>query len=198
MSARVDYYFSITSPWAYLGARRLTALCERAGVAIEPILIATISQNGWVPMGEKPVVRQKYVFEDLARWAKRLSLPITLEGRSHLRNAAPAYKMPIAAALRGEDMLPLAIALQTAFWGHGEDIGDPAVRAAIATKAGYDGAALLADEEKPEVEIQFQANIARATQSGVFGSPTYKYGEQTFWGQDRLDFLEEALMKRAA
>jgi 2-hydroxychromene-2-carboxylate isomerase len=29
----------------------------------------------------------------------------------------------------------------------------------------------------------------------VFGAPTYAYGGELFWGQDRLDFLERALAR---
>lgn len=195
MSDSIEYYFSITSPWAYLGAERLVSICRKADVAIKPFLIANISENGWITLKEKPAVRQKYVFEDMARWAKRLGVPIALEGRAGLKDAAPAYKMAIAAELSGEPMLPLAISLQTALWGYAKDIGDPVVRAAIATEAGYDGARLQAAEDAPEVLAAFQKNIAHATTRGVFGSPTYIYGTQTFWGQDRLDFLEDALAK---
>lgn len=195
MSDSVEYYFSITSPWAYLGAGRLVSMCRNAEVTIAPFLIANISENGWITLKEKPPVRQQYVFEDLGRWAKRINVPLALEGRAGLQDAAPAYRIAIAAELAGQPMLPLAIALQTASWGHAQDIGAPEVRAAIATSAGYDGAALLAAENAPEVQEKFQRNIAHATARGVFGSPTYLYGKQTFWGQDRLDFLEEALAR---
>ncbi|MEQ1406870.1 2-hydroxychromene-2-carboxylate isomerase [Neorhizobium sp. Rsf11] len=195
MSGNIEYYFSITSPWAYLGAERLVSICQKAGVGIRPFLIANISENGWITLREKPPVRQKYVFEDLSRWAKRLGVPLKLKDRAGLKDAAPAYRIVIAAELAGKPTLALAIALQKAFWGYGEDIGDPAVRAAVASKAGYDGAALVAAEEAPDVPAAFQKNIALATMRGVFGSPTYLYGKQTFWGQDRLDFLEEALAR---
>lgn len=192
MTRSVEYYFSITSPWAYLGAQRLIAICREADAVIEPYLIANISENGWITLKEKPAVRQKYVFEDLARWASRLGLPLALD-RSGLKDGAPAYRMALAAELAGQPMLPLAVALQTAFWGRGEDIGDQAVRAAVADTAGYDGAELAAGEDRPEVEEKFGANIRYATERGVFGSPTYLYAGATYWGQDRLDFLEEAL-----
>lgn len=193
MARSVEYYFSITSPWAYLGGERLVAMCSKAGVDITPFLIANIAENGWIPLKDKPAVRQKYVFQDLARWARKIDAPIKLEGRAGLKDAAPAYKMVVAAQLAGTPVMPLVLALQKALWGYGEDIGDPMVRAAVADKAGYDGKVLLAAEDDTAVPAAFQKTIAHATARGVFGSPTYILGEEVFWGQDRLDFLEEAL-----
>ena len=39
----------------------------------------------------------------------------------------------------------------------------------------------------------YRANSAEAVELGVFGAPTFILGDERFWGQDRLDMLEEAV-----
>ena len=53
--------------------------------------------------------------------------------------------------------------------------------------------ALLALAAEPEVKARLKAVTEEAVARGVFGAPTFFVGEQMFWGQDRLDFVREAL-----
>ncbi len=70
---------------------------------------------------------------------------------------------------------------------------DAAVRSAAADKLGMDGARLLAMQDSPEMMAAWQASEREAAEHGVFGTPTYVYNKTLYWGQDRLDFLDEAL-----
>lgn len=48
-------------------------------------------------------------------------------------------------------------------------------------------------EQAPLMQKQYQAHTEEAIAAGVFGSPTYVYQGELFWGQDRLDMLDEAI-----
>ena len=80
-----------------------------------------------------------------------------------------------------------------AYWGEGKDIGDRDVLVAVANAAGLDGEALLGRTEDPAVKERLKANTDEAVGRGVFGAPTCFVGDEMFWGNDRLDFVEEAL-----
>ena len=41
----------------------------------------------------------------------------------------------------------------------------------------------------------WQASEQEAQARGVFGTPTWIYKDVLYWGQDRLDFLDEALSR---
>lgn len=193
----VSYYYSLASPWSYLGVERLIALCAREGVAVVPYPIATFKDNGWIPLWEKPSNRQDYVKVDMRRWKAKLGLPMVIDGRPEgMANVADALPMVWAAQVLGLDPLPLSVALQKAYWEECIDVGLPGPRAEVATRAGYDGARLSAMEGTPEVEAKKEEMFAAARAAGVFGSPTYVYGGEIFWGQDRLDFLADALTAR--
>lgn len=194
----IRHFYSLASPWAYLGAQRLKDLAAARGAQIESFPISTFKDHGWIPLMEKPANRQAYVFTDLRRWAKRYALPMVIDGRpSGLANLAEALPMVWAAQLRGGDGLTLSMVLQKAYWEECLDVGTRAVRAEVATTAGFDGAALAAMEDSAEVQAQSARMFDAARAAGVFGSPTYIVNGEIFWGQDRLDFLAEALQSEA-
>ena len=56
-----------------------------------------------------------------------------------------------------------------------------------------DGAKLLAMQDTPEIMAAWKASEQEAQARGVFGTPTWIYKDVLYWGQDRLDFLDEAL-----
>ena len=116
--------------------------------------------------------------------------------RQHAGNAGQRQAGEIsdeAAQLAGADALALSVALQKAYWERCIDVGNKGPRAEVATEAGFDGAALSAMEDSAEVAEQRTRMFAAAEAAGVFGSPTYVLDGEIYWGQDRLDFLAEAL-----
>jgi 2-hydroxychromene-2-carboxylate isomerase len=198
MTQVIEYFFSISSPWAYLGTERLIALAARARIRIKPLLISAVEENGWIPLKKKPTVRQRYVAAEIGRWSRYLGVPMRQDNRpSNLKDPTPAAMMVIAAEGAGGESLPLAVALQHAYWETAADIGDPEIRRGIADASGYDGARLLSSENDPAVTQRWQENRARAIECGIFGSPTYVFDGQLYWGQDRLDFLERHVLTRA-
>ena len=46
-----------------------------------------------------------------------------------------------------------------------------------------------------DVNLKYQKNSKDAVDNDVFGAPTYVFNNEIFWGQDRLDYLEDALNK---
>ena len=77
-----------------------------------------------------------------------------------------------------------------------EEIGDQGVARGLpahAAERGLDGKALLEKSGTSDVEDQLQANTEEAVAQNVFGTPTFIYEGELFWGQDRLDFLERAI-----
>ena len=82
-----------------------------------------------------------------------------------------------------------------AMWQEAADLGDPAVLAATLAAAGFDVEAFTALVADPEVKARLIATTEEAVARGVFGAPTFFVGETMFFGQDRLDFVREALLR---
>ena len=196
MPKSIDYYLSLRSPWAYLGSVRLEEIAARHGaeVAVKPVDYGTIfPQTGGLPLPKRAPERQAYRLMELRRWRTRLNVPLNLEPKGFAVDEALAARLVIAAGDSGGDPLRLAHAVLRAVWTEERRIDDPATLKAIADETGHDGGALLALAERPETTAAYEALTQEALSRGVFGAPTYVYKGELFWGQDRLDFLDEAL-----
>lgn len=193
MTKTIDYFFSIGSPWSYIGLDVFTDLALRNGIEIRPFLATVIEENGGIFSRNRPDIRRAYGTRDLKRWARLRGKALLLEDRPPLGDPTPASLSVIAAFLDGKDWIGLTRALQHAFWAEAQDIGKPDVRAAIATAAGFDGAAFVQRETDDDVTAKWAADRDHATRSGVFGFPTYVYDGELYWGQDNLFFLQRHL-----
>lgn len=198
MDRTVDYYFSVASPWTWLGSARFLALARRSGarVNVRPMDFARVlAASGSLPYQQRPPQRASYRQVDLARWQRRLGIRLTLEPKFYPVDREPASRMVIAARELGQyPALELSHAVLRAIWQEDRDIADWPTLAAVAREAGFDGSALAQAAREPGVGHAFQQDTERALQAQVFGAPTWVVAGERFWGQDRLDFLEERLL----
>jgi 2-hydroxychromene-2-carboxylate isomerase len=193
MSKTVTYFHSLSSPWAYLGWPQFRALIAKhdLDVVVRPTRI--VPENGGVPLRSRPQARQAYHEIELDRWRKRLGMPLVLRPKHYPTNNEFSARMVIAADRLGLDALALSHALLHALWSEELDVQIPEVRIATADRLGLPGARLHGMEEEPGIRAAWEASHAEARDAGVFGTPTWVHGGVLYWGQDRLDFLDEAL-----
>lgn len=196
MTDTIDYFFSIGSPWAYLGLEPFRDLAKAYGKTIRPVPATIISDNGAISLRNRPEPRRLYWQLDLQRWSTLRNRPLWIQNRPALGDPTPGSFSIIAAELDGQDWLALSLALHKALWADGRDIGQPDVRRAIANEAGFDGDGLIVRESDADVQARWSENLARATEEGIFGSPTYVYEGQPYWGQDSLPLLERHIAGR--
>lgn len=108
----------------------------------------------------------------------------------------PASALVMAAGDARADMGAVAGACLRAVWAEDRDISDPAILRAIAEAQGLDATAVLNRAEDPVYAERLAANTRAALDAGVFGSPSFVLDGELYWGQDRLDLLEDALEGR--
>lgn len=193
MTKRIDYFFGVGSPWAYIGFEPFATLATEQGAEIRPYVIPLIEDNGAIYSRNRPEARRAYWTRDLKRWAALRGKKLNFDNRAALSDPTPAGFMIIAAIEAGEDWLKLAAELQEGFWGRGDDIGNATVRIAIANAAGFGGAALENRGQSEAVQGIWKSNYETAKAAGVFGLPTYRFEDELYWGQDSLPFLESHL-----
>lgn len=193
MKKTVYYFHSLSSPWAYLGWPRFQALIRKhhLDVIVRPTRI--VPPNGGIPLLSRPGARRRYHEVELERWRKRLNMPLLLRPKYYPTQNEFSARMVIAAGRLGWDALALSHALLHALWSEEKDVADAGVRVATANALGMDGAKLLAMQDTPEIMAAWKAGEQEAAERGVFGTPTWIYKDILYWGQDRLDFLDEAL-----
>lgn len=195
----VDYYFSLASPFTYMGHERFTALAARYGARVnhKPAAMGEVfAASGGLPVGQRAPQRQAYRFMELRRWREHLQVPLNLEPRHFPVDDSTAARMVIAAEQSSEDPAPLTGAVLRAVWAEERNIADPETLRAIAAEQGYDAEALEHAARSEAAGTAYEANTREAIERGVFGAPTWIIGEELLWGQDRLDFVERELAAR--
>jgi 2-hydroxychromene-2-carboxylate isomerase len=201
MARTIDYYFAPISGYAYLGHRPLMALAARCGarVRFRPVEIARVfaAADTTPPFAQNPV-RRSYRVEDQARLAARQGLEMSPQPAHWPTPPGLACRAILAAGALGQDQDAASFACLRGVWAEDRDIADPVQLTAALDAAGLDGTAILDRAASPDIADQADACTKAAIDEGVFGSPTFVLDRTRYWGQDRLDFLEEALIAASA
>jgi 2-hydroxychromene-2-carboxylate isomerase len=198
MVRSVEFFFDVGSPYSYLAATRMDALLARTGAQVvwRPFLLGGLFKAVGNTMPAQLAAKARYMLADLMRWAREYDVPFQFSSRFP-QNSLRAMRAATFAADR-ERASPFALALFRAYWVEDRDITADATLTAAATTAGLDGGELLAGCELPAVKDALRAATEEAARRGAFGAPTFFVGEQMFWGNDRLSFVEQALGEGAA
>ena len=197
MVRSVDYYFTPQSPWTYLGHERFARIAKAAGTTVN-VLPADYGKvfpvSGGLPLGQRAPQRQAYRLVDLARFSSLLKMPLNLKPKFFPVAGDDAARLIIAVHRRddAEAAMKLCGATFAAVWAQERNIADAAVLQQLLAENGLP-AGRLAQSRDAEVQQQYEANTQQAIDTGVFGAPSYVIGSEIFWGQDRLEFVEQAL-----
>lgn len=196
MAREIVVYYALQSPWAYLGWQRLLDLARERGVqaTFRPIKMAPVfAASGGLPLAKRPKQRQAYRMMELKRWRDVLDVPLTLEPTCFPVDETLAAMMTIAHGEQGGDIGALSMAMLRAVWAEERNLADRPTLLAIAAEQGVDGEALMVMAGTEAIDAVYEANTEAALTDGVFGVPTFKFGDELFWGQDRLELLVRAL-----
>ncbi|MEO6364363.1 MAG: 2-hydroxychromene-2-carboxylate isomerase [Caldimonas sp.] len=207
----IEYFYSLRSSFTYLGSARLNALAARHGLTIRhhPIDLGVVIGAFDESEGQRPAdrpyagarvyeqspVRESYTRSEYRRWSKRLGIGINVDPSHHYGARELPSGSVILAQRSGLDANALSHAILQALWRDDRDIADPQVIGALLAEVdiAVEPRAFLAEASSESVQSEFRGNSQEAVRRGVFGSPSYVYGGELFFGQDRLDFLEEAI-----
>jgi len=200
MAQHIDYYASLNSPWTHLGAARIEALAAKHGASLRiwPVDFGTIfAGSGGLPLPKRSPQRQAYRLQELARWRDHLGIPITIQPRHFPARELPATCCVIALreTMGDAPAIRLAHRVLRALWEEERDTGDPATLAALIAEQGLDPEAVMRLGAEPRWVERRDADTQAALARGVFGAPSYVIGEDTFWGQDRLEFVDRRLAR---
>ncbi|GBD49160.1 2-hydroxychromene-2-carboxylate isomerase [Methylopila sp. Yamaguchi] len=196
MSRILEVYLSVLSPWAHLGHAPFLELAARHGLAPvwRPVhLPGLFSETGGLPLAQRAIQRQRYRFVELQRWAEARGRPIHLRPKHWPFDATLADAAALALIARGEDPAPYLGAAMRGVWEEERDLASRDTIADVLAEQGFDADAVMAEAARPETAAAYALNRAKATDAGVFGSPAYVLDGEVFWGQDRLEMLDQAL-----
>ena len=196
MRKNIDYYFTVTSPWSYLGDIRVRKVAARCNATLQhrPVNASEIfSKTGGLPLKDRSAERQAYRLRELARWRERLKIKLNLEPKFFPASSQLADKVIIAVRGSGIDPGPLTNAFMRTVLVEDENIADPEVVKTVLDAQGLDAVILMASAQQEETARLLATNTEEAISRGVFGLPSYVTAHDLFWGQDRLEILESSL-----
>jgi 2-hydroxychromene-2-carboxylate isomerase len=196
MSRTVDYYFSMHSPWAYIGHVPFVEMARRHNVTVtyRPVSLPEVfSETGGVPVTKRHPARLRYRILELQRWREKRRLNFKLHPKFFPFDANLADRFVVALLLAGHDPDPFLRQAFAALWEQDQNLADAATLIALAHARQLPGERLLADAKGPGSEAMYDKNTGDAIAIEVIGSPSYVLNGEVFWGQDRLDLLEDAI-----
>jgi len=194
MSKTLEFYFDFGSPTAYLAQKRLGQLSKQYGLQVRymPMLLGGVFKATGNTSPVTIPAKGKYMLEqDLPRFARRYGVPLNFNPHFPI-NTLNLMRGAIAAERLGcmEAYTNLAF---DAVWVQEKNMGDPDVVSQVLSEAGLDAGRLMALSQDPEVKAELVADTEAAVARGVFGAPTLFLDGAMYFGQDRLDFIEDAI-----
>ena len=195
MSKTVEFYFDLGSPATYLAYTQLPKICEQTDsqlIFIPMLLGGVFKATGNASPATIPA-KGRYMFQDLDRYAKRYGVPLKFNPHFPI-NTLMLMRAVTGMQLRHPERFQAFIdCLFKALWVEGRSLDDPATVASVLTQNGFDPNEVLALTADDDVKAALKDNTDKAVQRGVFGAPSMFIDNQLFFGQDRLDFVIEAL-----
>ena len=190
-----EFFFDFGSPTTYLAHTQLPRIAAETGATLvyRPMLLGGVFKATGNASPVSVPAKGRWMGGDIARWARRWGVPFSFN---------PFFPINTLTLMRGaaglqwrqpEDFTRYVDAVFQAMWVSPRNLGDAATLAAVLSEAGFDPAAFMALVGDAEVKARLVANTEEAVARGVFGAPTCFVGEAMFFGQDRLDFVREAL-----
>jgi 2-hydroxychromene-2-carboxylate isomerase len=193
--SRFEFFYDFVSPYSYLASTRVEGVSGRTGVPVRfrPFLLGGVFKATGNRAPIEVEAKGKHMWSDLQRWAKRLSVPLARPPTFPISTV-----LALRVALQADDLgklVPFTHAAFRAYWAESRDLSAPEVVTEVASSVGLDGPALVA--AAPAQRDRLMKQTQEAIDRGAFGAPTFFVGDELFVGNDRLDFVEEALRRGA-
>lgn len=190
-----EFWFDFGSTASYLAWTQIPNLEATTGAkaVFKPMLLGAVFQATGNQSPANIAPKGKYLFADFDRFAQRYG--VTLNRNPHFPIITLLF-MRGAIALQAQSdprFLDYCRTVFNAIWVDSLNMNDPAIAMAALGKAGFNAPALVALASEQATKDALKAATQEAIDRGIFGAPTFFVGDQMFWGQDRMDFVKDAL-----
>lgn len=193
---RLEFFWDVSSPYTYLAHTQVDALIARTGASLihRPFLLGGVFKATGNAAPAAVLAKGVYMAKDLERWRDHYGVPMLMPLSEVTFPINSVLPMRVATAMSRRGLgKEVCTALMTAYWVKGQDVSDAAVVRAVVSAMGADADAVLEEAVSPEVKDELRATSDEAVSRGAFGAPTFVVGDQIFFGNDRLHFVEAAL-----
>jgi len=192
----LEFHFDFGSPTTYLAYTQVRRIAQETGATLvwHPMLLGGVFKAAGNASPVTVPAKARWMFDDMARWARHWGVPFAPNPHFPV-NTLTLMRGACGMLMRQPADFPRYVdAVFHAMWVEPRNLNDPAEATAVLTQAGFDAAAFMAMVADPAVKADLIARTDASVARGAFGAPTFFVGEQMFFGQDRLHFVQEALV----
>lgn len=195
MMASVEFFYDYGSPYSYLADSRLSGLKVRTGAEViyRPMLLGGVfkATGNQSPFAERVEAKRRYFSVELRRCVRQLDVAFVQNPHFPINTLG---LMRTAYAARAHEVFePFHSAIFRAFWTAGAELGNPEVIAAVLDAEGLNGSEILDTAQGDDIKAALRTTTDEAVERGVFGAPTFFVGDEMFFGNDRMELVEDAL-----
>jgi 2-hydroxychromene-2-carboxylate isomerase len=196
LAKTVEFYFDFGSPYSYLAYKALPAIAAAHGAQIlwRPMLLGGVFKATGNHSPAEIAAKSAWMQRDMERWAARYGAAFRRNPHFPI-NTLTLMRGAAGMQLRGRDFDKYVETIFGAMWAEPCNLGDAQELAAVLRAAGFDAGEFQSLVNDAAVKERLKQQTEEAVARGVFGAPTFFVGEDMFWGQDRLDFVAEALAR---
>jgi 2-hydroxychromene-2-carboxylate isomerase len=202
MTARVEFFFDLSSPWTCLAFHNLPGPLERTGATAmyRPILVGgvfnAVNPAVYAAREQADNRRLQHSWKVLKDWAQLAGVPMNFPSQWHPAKSIAAMRFCCALEDDQAALIAFARAAFASYFGAQENLDDPDVLERVATEAGLAGAAIRTAAATDLVKARLRANTEEVIARGGYGSPTiFVDGDDMYFGNDQLPLVESALKR---
>ncbi len=193
----VEFYFDLGSPYSYLAYYRLLQIAEQQEIQIvyKPILLGGVFKATGNRSPIEIPVKGVYSILDMQRWAEYYQIPMQMNPHFPMNTLTLMRILTGVQLLHLEKFEQVLKLLFDAMFGTPQNLNEPTVLAEVLKPSGFSVEDIMSMVQSDGVKQKLITETEQAIQRGIFGAPTFFVGDEMYWGQDRLHFVEQALNK---
>ena len=193
----VEFYFDLGSPYSYLAYYRLLQIAEQQEIQIvyKPILLGGVFKATGNRSPIEIPVKGVYSILDMQRWAEYYHIPMQMNPHFPMNTLTLMRILTGIQLLHLEKFEQVLKLLFDAMFGTPQNLNEPNVLAEVLKPSGFSVEDIMSMVQSDVVKQKLITETEQAIQRGIFGAPTFFVGDEMYWGQDRLHFVEQALNK---
>ena len=193
----VEFYFDLGSPYSYLAYYRLLQMAEQQEIQIvyKPILLGGVFKATGNRSPIEIPVKGAYSILDMQRWAEYYQIPMQMNPHFPMNTLTLMRILTGVQLLHLEKFVQVLKLLFDAMFGTPQNLNEPTVLAEVLKPSGFSVEDIMSMVQSDVVKQKLITETEQAILRGIFGAPTFFVGDEMYWGQDRLHFVEQALNK---
>ena len=193
----VEFYFDLGSPYSYLAYYRLLQMAEQQEIQIvyKPILLGGVFKATGNRSPIEIPVKGVYSILDMQRWAEYYQIPMQMNPHFPMNTLTLMRILTGVQLLHLEKFEQVLKLLFDAMFGTPQNLNELTVLAEVLKPSGFSVEDIMSMVQSDVVKQKLITETEQAILRGIFGAPTFFVGDEMYWGQDRLHFVEQALNK---